>query len=396
MGMSRMLGDLQRRRCTRLTPRAVRLTAVVAMPAMAAALVACSVPASASAMTAARPMTSAQQALNQAGSGWALAMYASGRDTYHTRVTLYLTSPAGAAYAVRAWPHGTTWLLQAWSPDRARAIFATEPANGSGPTVVYQLTLASGATTTFALPQFSRVIGYTLPTGRSVLVADRSGIYIYSLTGARLARLSSWSGAAGFSSGGGVMSRTGQQIVVPTGYGLALVSPAGVMLRKLPVPHTKGACLPERWSSAGVVIAACMPSQSSSGPQVFRVPVNGAAPVAVTQVGSVANGDFGAVDAWIIGGSTYVQAEQPCGAGFIGRLGAGGSVVPVAIPGNPESTVIDSVAGHRLLLTETGCDNRNRLAVLTLPGGSARTILPYGRGTGAFEVVPYNRDGFQP
>ncbi len=260
---------------------------------------------------------------------------------------------------------------------------------------MHQFALASGATTTFALPQFSRVIGYTLPTGRSVLVADQSGIYTYSLTGARLARLSSWSGA-GYSSGGAVMSRTGQEIVVSTASGLALVSPAGRVLRTLPVPHTKGSCLPERWSSAGVVLAACIPSLPSSGPRVFRVPVDGAAPVAVTPVGSFTSGDFGDVDAWVIGASTYVQAEQPCGAGYIGRLVAGASVVPVAIPGNPESTVVDSVVGHRLLVTETGCGNRNRLAVLTLPGGTARTILPYGPGTGVFEVVPYNRDGSQP
>lgn len=51
--------------------------------------------------------TTAQQALSQAGNGWALAMYASGQDTYRSRVTLYLTSPAGAAYALRSWPHGT-------------------------------------------------------------------------------------------------------------------------------------------------------------------------------------------------------------------------------------------------------------------------------------------------
>jgi hypothetical protein len=177
MALFQMLGKSHRRRRVGLTARA-RLTCMIAVPAVAVALVGCSVPAVAPAMAAVRPGTSTQQALSQAGRGWALAMYAAGRDTYHSRVTLYLTSAAGAVHAVRTWPHGTQWQLQAWSPDRSRAIFTTEPATGDGPTVVHQFALASGATTTFALPQFSRVIGYTLPTGRSVLVADQSGIHL--------------------------------------------------------------------------------------------------------------------------------------------------------------------------------------------------------------------------
>ena len=111
---------------------------------------------------------------------------------------------------------------------------------------------------------------------------------------------------------------------------------------------------------------------------------------------NVSSGYFGSLDAWTIAGSTYVQAEQPCGAGFLGRLGAGAKVIPVPIPGNPEDTVVDSVFGRQLQLTETGCQNRNRLAVLTVPGGAARTILPYGSGIGAFEFIPFNSDDSQP
>jgi hypothetical protein len=348
-----------------------------------------------SAMAAERPATTAQQALSRAGDGWALAMYASGRDTYRSRVTLYLTSPSGAAYVLRSWPHGTRWQLQAWSPDHSRAIFATTAATGSQ-TVVHQLTLATGATRTFTVQQYSRIIGYGLPAGRSLLVAQQSGIYLYSLTGHRLARLSASGEAVHLASGGAIMSQSGQEIVVTAPKGLSVVSPAGLLLRKLPVPHTTFGCLPMRWGAAGIVIASCMPSAPSSGPQVFKVPVSGAAPVAVTRVRNVSSGYFGSVDAWSIAGRTYVQAEQPCGAGFLGRLGARGNVVPVPIPGNPESTVVDSVHARRLLLTETGCENRNRLAVLTVPAGTARTILPYGRGIGAFEVVPFNNADTQP
>jgi hypothetical protein len=105
MGFLRMLGKGDRRRSAGLTAHARltthrRLTGKVAVPAVALALVGCSVPAGAPALAAVRPMTSAQQALSQAGSGSALAMYAAGRDTYHSRVTLYLTSAAGAAYAL--------------------------------------------------------------------------------------------------------------------------------------------------------------------------------------------------------------------------------------------------------------------------------------------------------
>jgi hypothetical protein len=338
----------------------------------------------------------AHQPLDQAGRGWALAMYATGRDVSRGRVTLYLTSPAGSAYALHRWRRGTAWQLQAWSPDRFRAIFASPSVTG-GLTSIHQMALASGATTTFTLPPFSRVIGYALPAGRSVLVAEDSGIYLYSLTGIKLARLSAVAGqGSNLGSGGAVMSRTGQEVVVPARAGLALVSRAGVLLRRLPVPDTSGACLPVRWDSAGVVVATCTPSAPSSGPQVFRVPVSGSVPVAVTAVQNFTSGQYGDIDAWTIAGATYVQAEQSCGAGFLGRVGAGGSVVPVSIPSHPESSVVDAVSGRRLLITETGCQNRNGLVQLTLPGAAERTILPYGRGAGVVGVIPYDRDGSQP
>jgi hypothetical protein len=323
-------------------------------------------------------------------------MYASGRDPSHSRVTLYLTSPAGSKFAMHTWPHGTQWQLAAWSPGRSKAIFqAVSPIGGR--TSVHQMTLTSGATTGFTLPAFSRVLGYAHPTGSSLLVAEDAGIFRYSLTGAKLALLSLTSAQANnLGSGGAVMSRNGGEIVVPAGSGLSLVSPAGALLRELPVPDTRGACLPVRWVSADVVMATCTPTAKSSGPEVFRVPVSGATPVAVTAVRDYSSGDYGDVDAWTIGGLTYVQAEQSCGAGFLATQGAGGAITPVAIPGDPESTVVDGVYGHRMLLTETGCENRNALAVLDLATHTAQTILPFGHGAGAYDLVPYDRAGTQP
>src|SRR5580704_1744150 len=334
--------------------------------------------------------------LAQAGSGWALAMYASDRDVAHTPVTLYLTTPAGARYAVHTWTHGTQWQLVAWSPDRSKAIFEAVSATG-GLTVVHQMTLTTGATTSFLLPTFSRVIGYAQPDGASVFVAANSGIYRYSMTGAKLARLSAVSGQANdLGSGGAVLLRSGREVVVPAQSGLSLVTSSGVLLRALQVPHTKGPCLPVRWNSPGVVVVTCTPPANSSGPQVFYVPVSGAAPVAMSPVGDFTSGDYGDIDAWTIGGSTYLQAEQSCGAGFLAKEGAGGAITPVLIPGNPESTVVDGVYGQRMLLTETGCENRNALAMLDLATHTAQTILPYGTGAGAFDVVPYDGNGSQP
>jgi hypothetical protein len=347
-------------------------------------------------LASARTTAAAQTPLRLAGSGWALAMYATGRDMSHGRVTLYLTSPAGARYAVHIWKYGTQWQLAAWSPDRSKAIFEAVSPTG-GLTVVHQMTLASGATTSFLLPAFSRVIGYAQPDGASVFVAEDSGIYRYSLTGAELAALSAVSGQSNdLGSGGAVMFRGGREIVVPARQGLSLVSSSGVLLRMLRVPHTRGPCLPVRWNSPGVVVATCTPPVTSSGPQVFYVPVSGAAPVAVSAVRDFTSGDYGDIDAWRIDGSTYLQAEQSCGAGFLASEGAGGAITPVGIPGNPESTVVDGVYGNRMLLTETGCENRNALALLDLATHTAQTILPYGTGAGAFDVVPYDGNGSQP
>jgi hypothetical protein len=337
-----------------------------------------------------------QTLLTRAGNGWALALYANGRDVSHSRVTLYLTSPVGATYTVHVWRHGTQFQLAAWSPDRSMAILQAVSPTG-GVTVVHLMTLTSGATTSFLLPAFSRVIGYAQPDGASVFVAEDSGIYRYSLTGAQLARLSDVSGQANdLGSGGAVMFRGGREVVVPAHSGLSLVSSSGVLLRTLLVPHPRGACLPVRWNSPGVLVATCTPPASSSGPQVFYVPVSGASPVAVSPVRDFTSGDYGDVDAWKIGGSTYLQAEQSCGAGFLASEGASGAVTPVAIPGNPESTVVDGVYGHQMLITETGCENRNALAVLDLGTHTAQTILSYGTGAGAFGVVAYDANGGQP
>ena len=182
-----------------------------AAPAVGSAGTAAVTPALRSAGTA----TAVRTLLTRAGNGWALAMYATGRDVSHSRVTLYLTSTGGARYAVHTWKYGTQLQLAAWSPDRSMAIFQAVSPTG-GLTVVHQMTLTSGATTSFLLPAFSRVIGYAQPDGASVFVAEDSGIYRYSLTGTQLARLSAVSGQANdLGSGGAVMFRGGREIVVP-------------------------------------------------------------------------------------------------------------------------------------------------------------------------------------
>jgi hypothetical protein len=332
--------------------------------------------------------TLAQVPWAKIGPGWVLAEYTTGSSQVAGPVTLYMVDPEGGMYQLHNWPATSEpWVLMAWSGDKTRALL--EQVGVTQPTL-HQLTLATGQITTFTLPStVTQVLGYTRPDGENILV-QQDGVVRYSLTGVLQTRLSD-----GPQDAWEVSSPDGLTEVVSAGTGVELVSNAGGVVRFLPVPGsdaTMGGCTPQRWWNAADIVVACTPS-GAMGPQVWLVPISGAAPTALTPAATSAP-DFGDMDAWQLPSGLYVEAETGCGPPFIAKQLAGGAVQ--AVPGGSASVVI-ATSGDLMLTQQSGCEPGSSLAWFN-PATSAKqpVLTAQANSTGVIAAVPYNGDGEQP
>jgi hypothetical protein len=293
------------------------------------------------------------------GTGWVLVQYttAAPEGGKTGPATLYLISPGGVRYKLASWPDNRTApQLLAWSPDGKRALFQVFSGKGG----VEQLTLATGRTTTFALPGGANPIGYTTPGGRSIVAGRTSGAQTilarYSLSG-RLTR------SLGSSADGAVLYQpSGAGFVTGTSSGLKLVSNGGALVRKLPVPGTSAnTCNPARWWNALTILASCAPP-GSAAPRLWLVPVSGARPTALTPRRSASSRDLGDLDAWSLSSGLYLQAAGPCGVLHIFRQARDGSIKLVTVPHTAGDNHVLTAAGSRLLVqAPVDCTGSNSL-----------------------------------
>jgi TolB protein len=331
------------------------------------------------------------------GPGWALAEYTTSTlpSAPHKAVRptiLYLISPAGGKYELFRWAAGKKpWRLVDWSGDKTRALFEQ---SGAGPARLHELVLAKGIFTSFTLPAGVQPIGYTRPDGKNLL-ADQNGVVRYNLSGVFQARL-----ARGSLEGFAISSGSGLTEVVAGSRGVELVSNAGGLIRRLPVPGTapKLGCSPVRWWTARTALVACLP-RSVFAPRLWLVPVSGAAPAALTPIRKPPSHDLGDLDAWRLASGLYLQALGPCGTIFIGKAGPGGSVKTVRVPGGAaNNNKIVAVLGHRMLVqAETGCGGSNSLLWFNPATRAVRKVLTApSHSFGVLGEVPFNRKGTQP
>jgi hypothetical protein len=125
-----------------------------------------------------------------AGQGWSVVedSAASLGGAAKAKTVFYLVNPKGRKYPFYVTPTATAYpalTLLDWSGDRRRILVYRE-AGSSTPTVVEQISLATGAVVSrFKLPAGALPEGYTRPSGTSVLAVgfSRPGIYRYDLTG---------------------------------------------------------------------------------------------------------------------------------------------------------------------------------------------------------------------
>ena len=324
------------------------------------------------------------------GPGWELAQYTNGTPAKHGPTTLYLVSPAGARYSLYTWRASASLApgLIAWSGDKTRALF-----NGNSQGQVEQLDLATGTMTRFRLPGLAYAIGYTRPDGLNILGVRITGqvatLARYSLTG-KLVKVLATSGIDSIS---GAYSADGTMLAVSGTTGLRLISNAGGVIRRLPVPGTDPnmGCWPSRWWNAGAVLAGCFDKKYDL-PRLWLVPVSGARPVALTPQRTPAGHDYGDIDGWRLASGFYLQSLGACGTLEFNKQNANGSVTPVKVPGTLNvSTRIVTADGPWLLVDAiTGCGGSQSLLWFN-PGTRAERWLfrTPASASGVQAVVPY-------
>jgi TolB protein len=311
------------------------------------------------------------------GPGWVLAEHSAGQ---RRPVILYLASPAGRKYALRA-PAG----LIAWSASKAEALFALGPASR-----LEQRDLRTGKASTFSLPAGSYALGYAQPSGHQVLAVTRRGsaetLATYSLAGKLVSRLQTVRDAAEISAIG---APNGASFAISAPTGLRLVSSSGKPLRKLTVPSTVSAgCMPVRWWTASSVLAACFTTSGGSYyyQHLYLVPTSGARPTELTPFRASSSYDFGDFDAWRLPSGLYLQSFGACGTLEINKQAANGSVTPVRVPGTSSpSYAVVTAAGPRLLVQTEGCTGRGQLLWLN-PATRAETWI---FTSGTVQVIPF-------
>jgi TolB protein len=273
--------------------------------------------------------------------------------------------------------------LAAWAGSKTEALFELKLGNG-GPPSYGELNLTTGKMTRVAFASAATwPIGYTWPDGEQVLGATASGLDVtiarYTQSGKPVKTLVTQVPSLGAS-----YSPNGTELAVPALGGLLLVSNAGGVLRKLPVPgaDARNTCYPARWWNAATVLASCG--------RLWLVPASGARPSALTPVRNSAEPphDFGDLDAWQLPSGLYLQSAGACGTYEVNRQAANGSVTGVTVPGMTTSPVVVTAYGAQLLVEQRGCEgNGGQLAWYDPATAAEHWLFKTGAGPSA---VAYN------
>jgi hypothetical protein len=328
------------------------------------------------------------------GPGWVLDIYSTSTKTKAAPTTLYLVSPAGAKYALHTWKASQTPPeLIAWAGSKTEALFDLVSAK-TGPRAVWaEMNLRTGKTTDVTFGGASP-IGFTRPTGQQIL-GGRLGsggiatIARYTQAGALVKKLFSEDikYLGGFGTPPTLYSADGTELAVGAANGVQLVSNAGGVLKKLPVPGavTTFGCSPVRWWTKSTLLVECMP-KTGFGPQLWLTPTNGARPVALTPVRK-AGFDLGDIGAWKLSSGLYLQSLGACGTLEINKQAKNGSVTRVTVPGAADSPVVITATTSRLLVWQRGCEGSGGQLVWFNPATKAEKWLTK---TGSRQVVAYN------
>jgi TolB protein len=337
------------------------------------------------------------------GPGWALADYSAttviGRQpTSVGSTTLYLVDPLGGRYSLFTWPAnspGSQWTLLDWSPDARRALFTKSATRKNPEQQVHQLDLRTGRITDFNLPDnVLNAIGYTRPDATGILTRGqvrhsivRTQIARDNLQGQRQKVL-----RTGFTDGL-IYSPNGQIMAVGVTQGLELVSSAGPLIRRLPVPGVDADCVPLRWWDTSTVLATCTASElpGTDAQRLWLVPVGGARPAALTPQRPDRDPDQGDFNAWQLSSGLYLEARgAACGSHVIAKQPPRGPVQIIHVPGSGNTVILTATASRLLVQRSPRCGLGSSLAWFNPVTGEETVAVPDRRGAiGVLNVVPY-------
>ena len=158
----------------------------------------------------------------------------------------------------------------------------------------------------------------------------------------------------------------------------------------------RAVCSPVRWWTPTVILTHCTRERSSAN-QLWQVPLDGGAPIALTAVNSGQQHDPGFEDdsdngiAWQLPSGTFLQSAGACGTAFLSRLTADGRTTQVIVPGVSPNVFVAGVTGDKLVLQgQVGCGGTTSLLTYD-PAANTSTVLlgPPVNGGGVTEALIY-------
>jgi hypothetical protein len=328
-------------------------------------------------------------------------------DPETAATTLYLVEPAGNRYAISTFSGADVRLdLTDWSGDGTHALFES-----TGNPWVISIDLHTGEQTRIPIPgrAYPR---YTRPDGDALLVStndtsDEPG----TLTRIDLAGNAQQTyptkdlGGAGQFSGRYLESADGTQLVLGTANlgndlvprrddSLVVMGNDGRIIRTLPTPMPNGECAPMRWWTSTVVLAGCS-AEHGSGSQLWKIPIDGAAPTALTAVNSGQgddpgfDGSLGEGLAWELPSGTFLQSAGACGTAFLSRVAPDGHTTRVKVPGMSQSVFVTGATADKLILEGHMACGGGTALVSYDPAANTSTVLlgPLVNGGGVTEAI---------
>jgi hypothetical protein len=184
---------------------------------------------------------------------------------------------------------------------------------------------------------------------------------------------------------------------MPSDDGLHLIGRSGTKLRVL-APNL--ACSPLRWWDETTILATCATSAVSNSQNIWLLPVSGAKPVALTPPRPSSGPDQADYNLFRLGSGSYVEARgATCGDHVIARIGPGGKVKVLKVPGATNADIITATATRLLLqVSSGGCGSlaASTLAWFDPATGKETAAIPVPQNQfGVLGVVPYFDQGPQ-
>lgn len=318
------------------------------------------------------------------------------RDTATT--TLYLVDPAGGRYPITTFPppgDKPSVDIADWSGDGSKALLSAEYVERSNAIIV---DLHTGEQTVVPVDVYPR---FTRPDGRALLLShtgdsDHPGkLERVDLSGRPQLTYPTDKLASTFS-GRYLSTPDGTRLVLGTQAGLALMGNDGTVGPALSVPGQSD-CDPVRWwdAPATTVLAKCTSSDSWYTSSLWRVPLDGSTPTAVTSPNNGQNQgrDLGDVNAWQLPAGTFVQALGACGLIYLAKLNDDGTTGAVSVPNVDAHKSVEVIGtdGTALDLQAHAACGGGQTLLRYQPNTNTSTVLlgPTVNGGGVIGAVPY-------